>query len=858
MALTGTDRGTGNHASLVSTWNMSPTSNFTSGAFAVLCVVYDNSGASGADPFSSITDTKSNTWTSRVVNLYDPGSASAGVCMRIFTTTLNSSFTTSDYATFNLTNSAQSKAWSYHEVTTSGGAVVYSESGKNTGSSGSTPTVTTSTIPNGSMVIGSAGSEATNTWVGDADTTNGSWSTHQTDGANAGTGGVGHSSQRKIVTATATQTYNPTQTSSDQVLAWIRLDEEVTITAAPVVETRTTGEQSTDSGSHSISMPASIAIGDLILVAFTTDANPTITIDTGVSGSNWSTLGGDNSGTVVRGAIFYKIADGSDALTLNTSTNEQTTHVSLRISGASGVVEGTSVNSIATADSDPAGHVATYGAKDSLWVCTRHGDSTVVATAAPAGFSNLQTVAATNSTGASTNTAEKTYHTEAVDPEPFTSTSEQWVCWTVVVAPQDNTVELTINNASHAQTATSSSITQTHEVDPSDATHAQTASSVALVQTHPLEPVDTEHAQTATQVTLAQVHILDIVDVDHAQTATFVAVSQTQALEPIDSEHAQAAIQIALSQVQALEPSDASHAQTSSEVAITQTQSLEPSDAAHEQTASQVSLVQTHALSVDDSSHTQTASSPAIVQTHILSIDNADHAQTASSVTISTTLTLDPDHASHAQTADSVTLTQAHALSLANASHAQTASEVELSQAHALSPDDSEQAQTASSVTMSQAQALEPDDSTHAQTASAVSVSQVHYLEPDDALHAQTASEVTIGNELTLEPDDATHEQTASSSTLTQVHYLQPDNASHGHTASSPEISQLQILVIDSASHEQLASLVELLQAHGLDVDDADHAQTATSVTLQLIENLGFLLVDETYLQVSRGQGLDL
>jgi hypothetical protein len=53
---------------------------------AVLCLAYDNSGASGADPYNSISDSLGNTWTSRQAALYDPGAASAGVALRIFTT----------------------------------------------------------------------------------------------------------------------------------------------------------------------------------------------------------------------------------------------------------------------------------------------------------------------------------------------------------------------------------------------------------------------------------------------------------------------------------------------------------------------------------------------------------------------------------------------------------------------------------------------------------------------------------------------------------------------------------------------------------------------------------------------------
>src|ERR1051326_8772503 len=87
MALSGTDRGqnstnTAGQTSLA----LSPASNFNAGKMAVLCVAYDNAGSGGSDPFSSISDTKGNTWTPRQNVLNDPGAASAGQCLRIFTT----------------------------------------------------------------------------------------------------------------------------------------------------------------------------------------------------------------------------------------------------------------------------------------------------------------------------------------------------------------------------------------------------------------------------------------------------------------------------------------------------------------------------------------------------------------------------------------------------------------------------------------------------------------------------------------------------------------------------------------------------------------------------------------------------
>jgi hypothetical protein len=201
--------------------------------------------------------------------------------------------------------------------------------------------------------------------------------------------------------------------------------------AAPVVAARATGRTTTtNTTSHAITMPSGIEAGDLLLVVFSTDGNPTC------SATGWNKLGQDSNSTVVTGAVFWKVAAGSDTCTVTTTASEQSSHVSLRITGA-GTPTGTAANGSST-NSNPPSHVSPRTGEDHLWIATRSGDSTVVATAAPSGYSDLQTLAAAGTGGASVNTAEKsTTADESDDPGTFTSASEQWVSWTVAVPPPD-------------------------------------------------------------------------------------------------------------------------------------------------------------------------------------------------------------------------------------------------------------------------------------------------------------------------------------------------------------------------------------------------------------------------------------
>jgi hypothetical protein len=205
-----------------------------------------------------------------------------------------------------------------------------------------------------------------------------------------------------------------------------------TSTAAPVVEARASGKRDTNGNTHEITLPSGIETNDLLLVVFSCDGGPTVSVS---SGSGWNALGQRSNGTTVTGAVFWKIANNDDSLTLGTSASEQSSHVSFRISGIkkNGNVSGTDAGGSSTNSNPPSHTMPGTDLRGRLWIATRSGDAKVVATAAPSGYSELQTIAAGETEGASTNTAEKTTtgteNTE--DPGTFTSATEQWVSFTI-------------------------------------------------------------------------------------------------------------------------------------------------------------------------------------------------------------------------------------------------------------------------------------------------------------------------------------------------------------------------------------------------------------------------------------------
>lgn len=228
-ALTGTDRGSGNNNTAGASLTVTPTSNFTTSSFGVLCIALDNSGAAGNNLISPATASggDGSTWTRGPNSLFDNGAASAGVEVVIYTSN-NTSLTTAQSITITWSSTTPTaKSWVLHEVTAGAGKIISTRIGDiGTGATTGSPVFASNpSVNNGEMIIGMGGSESSDTWSPDSDTTNGSWSTHQHNVAGSGTTGMAITSQRKIVSATGTQTYNPTLTSADVILAYIVLQE---------------------------------------------------------------------------------------------------------------------------------------------------------------------------------------------------------------------------------------------------------------------------------------------------------------------------------------------------------------------------------------------------------------------------------------------------------------------------------------------------------------------------------------------------------------------------------------------------------------------------------------------------------
>jgi hypothetical protein len=241
-AIIGAARGSGGNNTGATTLVINPGSDFSNPSMGVLCVAVDNAGAGGNTAISptSITDSDGNLWTRRVSAFQDPGAANAGVEISIYTAPITTAFQTTDNITITWGGgtSPTAKAWTLTEFTTSSidNILVFKDGAGGTGANDGTPSITTTSVTNNDAVVGMGGAEAgPSTWTGDADTTNGSWVAQVTTAFGTGTSAMSITSQRKIVTGSGTQTYNPTLTAADRVVGWVAVSETAAVKRRPLV-----------------------------------------------------------------------------------------------------------------------------------------------------------------------------------------------------------------------------------------------------------------------------------------------------------------------------------------------------------------------------------------------------------------------------------------------------------------------------------------------------------------------------------------------------------------------------------------------------------------------------------------------
>jgi hypothetical protein len=218
---TATSYGTAQNKAAATTVVLTTTALIPAGTLLLIAVCADNVAAA-TPTISSITAVGGGTWTDRAGSVTQSGATTtAGTGVFVYAQTL---CTTSSVAsgtaitvTFNASPVAKAVAlWGFDQM---GQNVLRNTVVSVANTTGAPSASTAGPVQVGDLVIGVVGTENSVIAIGDADTLNGSWSAINGIASTASTAATNTSiaMQYKVITATGTQTFNPTGGVADSV-----------------------------------------------------------------------------------------------------------------------------------------------------------------------------------------------------------------------------------------------------------------------------------------------------------------------------------------------------------------------------------------------------------------------------------------------------------------------------------------------------------------------------------------------------------------------------------------------------------------------------------------------------------------
>lgn len=207
--------------------------------------------------------------------------------------------------------------------------------------------------------------------------------------------------------------------------------------AAPVDAGRATYDGSSSATSHAVTMPASIAAGDILVAVLRPPAARTITAPAG-----WEEMKQESPDTADdTTALFLKVADGAEGSTqtFTLSSAARLAALTYRITGATNASVSTSA--IGTTGQPDSPSLTIASSRDVLWLSIGGGSNALTLTSGPSGYSNATLIAhtgggATDGTTAAVFSASKQATAVTTeDPGAWTlgGTLASWVMYTVAV-----------------------------------------------------------------------------------------------------------------------------------------------------------------------------------------------------------------------------------------------------------------------------------------------------------------------------------------------------------------------------------------------------------------------------------------
>lgn len=204
--------------------------------------------------------------------------------------------------------------------------------------------------------------------------------------------------------------------------------------AFATVDARNTSSETSNTTSHTVSLPASVQADDLLIVVFVADGSTTVSWP-----GSWVSIF-HSAGSVTLDVGWLKAAGGETSIAVTTGGSENSAHSSLRISGGGDPASTSPTTSSGATGTDAAPDPDSHtpgGTQDFLWIAAAgHDDGRDAITTEPSGYANLNVIQSSAATGCGVGTAELDSAAATEDPDVFTlDNTEQWAACTIAVFP---------------------------------------------------------------------------------------------------------------------------------------------------------------------------------------------------------------------------------------------------------------------------------------------------------------------------------------------------------------------------------------------------------------------------------------
>jgi hypothetical protein len=215
--------------------------------------------------------------------------------------------------------------------------------------------------------------------------------------------------------------------------------------AFPAVAATNTSVHTANVTSHTVNLASGTSPGDILMVAFVVDGNPTVTWPAG-----WNARAAQHN-TAVRIEVRTRVADGTEGstITITTSVAEQSVHRAWRITGCHATTgpEGLTATGATANPNPPVLDPANWATEDTLWfaLCAYDNGSRTL-TAYPASYTDTLNDRSTGTGGVGLGSGRRQNAVGSEDPGTFTiSAADEWVAVTIGIRPAAaSTVDLTV------------------------------------------------------------------------------------------------------------------------------------------------------------------------------------------------------------------------------------------------------------------------------------------------------------------------------------------------------------------------------------------------------------------------------